>query len=81
MQLPFPCNDKGATQTETTLRVASHARVFALGDVSTMDPSGSTPSPQLPPTAQVSSHVHLVFFGSVTVPADMRVMLPMRGTA
>ena len=53
MQLPFPCNDKGITQTETTLRVASHTRVFALGDVATVDPSGSSPSPQLPPTAQV----------------------------
>ena len=55
MKLPFPSNDKGATQTETTLRVASHARVFALGDVSTMDPSGPVSNPQLPPTAQVAS--------------------------
>ena len=32
--LPFPTTAKGALETDPTLQVHSHARVFALGDVS-----------------------------------------------
>lgn len=33
LALPFSTNARGAMQTDATLRVLHHSRVFALGDV------------------------------------------------
>jgi NADH dehydrogenase FAD-containing subunit len=33
LKLPFSTNSRGAMQTDATLRVLHHSRVFALGDV------------------------------------------------
>jgi NADH dehydrogenase FAD-containing subunit len=62
LSLPFPTAPRGATQTDPTLRVLGHPRVFALGDVA-MARSGAsvgasaggdlTTAQQLPATAQV----------------------------
>ncbi|GMH40647.1 hypothetical protein BSKO_08551 [Bryopsis sp. KO-2023] len=48
--IPFPRNRAGAMQTEDTLQVVNHTRVFALGDVSTQSPD----EPVFPATAQVA---------------------------
>ncbi|GAB4822180.1 hypothetical protein N2152v2_009226 [Parachlorella kessleri] len=63
LSIPFPTNARGATQTDPTLRVLGHPRVFALGDVA-MSRSGAsvgagaggdlTAGQQLPATAQVA---------------------------
>ena len=50
-QLPFDLNSRGAAETDATLRVRKHSRVFALGDVSGIDPLPADSS--LPATAQV----------------------------
>jgi NADH dehydrogenase FAD-containing subunit len=42
LNLPFPADATGATQTDSTLKVLRNRRVFALGDVSVSD--GSAPS-------------------------------------
>lgn len=54
LSLPFPANKRGAMETDATLRVMRHARVFALGDVAVVE----GPSTVLPPTAQVSEQSH-----------------------
>ena len=50
-QLPFDLNSRGAAETDATLRVRKHSRVFALGDVSGIDPLPADSA--LPATAQV----------------------------
>ena len=50
-QLPFDLNSRGAAETDATLRVRKHSRVFALGDVSGIDPQPQDSA--LPATAQV----------------------------
>lgn len=42
LNLPFPADSTGATQTDSTLKVLRNRRVFALGDVSVSD--GSSPN-------------------------------------
>lgn len=58
LQLPFPTTAAGATQTDTTLRVLGHQRVFALGDVAVSGSSstsvGAAEAEALPATAQVA---------------------------
>eukprot|EP00798_Chlamydomonas_sp_ICE-L_P017167 gene17167-23483_t len=55
---PLPISDSGSILTDATLRVASHSRIFALGDVSVSgqgyanDASAPTPGQPLPATAQ-----------------------------
>eukprot|EP00803_Ostreobium_quekettii_P007009 evm.model.scf_65.16 EVM.evm.TU.scf_65.16 scf_65:121184-122824(-) len=51
-RFPFPRSRAGALQTDATLRVINHARVFALGDVAV---AGSEAGGRgFPPTAQVA---------------------------
>ncbi len=50
-QLPFDLISRGAAETDATLRVRKHSRVFALGDVSGIDPQPQDSA--LPATAQV----------------------------
>ncbi|KAI7840189.1 hypothetical protein COHA_005972 [Chlorella ohadii] len=50
--LPFGTNARGAMQTDATLRVLRHQRVFALGDVAVS--AGGREQPPLPATAQVA---------------------------
>ena len=52
-QMPFELNTRGAAETDSTLRVRKHSRVFALGDVAGIDASPEDGS--LPATAQVTS--------------------------
>ncbi|KAI3435718.1 hypothetical protein D9Q98_001776 [Chlorella vulgaris] len=52
LKLPFSTNSRGAMQTDATLRVLHHSRVFALGDVAVS--SGGQEQPPLPATAQVA---------------------------
>lgn len=69
LSLPFPTNQRGATQTDPTLRVVGHQRVFALGDIAVSRSSGSVGASaggdlsaageQLPATAQVCGGVFL----------------------
>lgn len=69
LDLPFPADSTGATQTDSTLKVLRNRRVFALGDVSVSDRSSPTKENQqeevstsnqsingekLPATAQVA---------------------------
>jgi len=69
LELPFPADATGATQTDSTLKVLHNRRVFALGDVSVSDGSApkkenqqgevspsnqSSSSKKLPATAQVA---------------------------
>ena len=54
VQLPFDLNSRGAAETDATLRVRKHSRVFALGDVSGIDPLPADSA--LPATAQVTKH-------------------------
>lgn len=55
LSLPFPSNSRGATQTDATLRVIGHERVFALGDVAVSNTANSSEAGQnLPATAQVA---------------------------
>lgn len=56
---PFPCDSRGQLETDSTLRVVRHSRVFALGDVSRSQPeqstgSGSSSASFYPATAQVA---------------------------
>ncbi len=54
-QLPFDLNSRGAAETDATLRVRKHSRVFALGDVSGIEPLPADSG--LPATAQVHACV------------------------
>ena len=50
MRSEIPLNSRGQAETDETLRVKGHPRIFALGDSSTLrDPNGRL----LPATAQV----------------------------
>lgn len=51
LALPFPMDQRGAMQTDPTLRVLRNQHVFALGDVAV---SGADPAKRLPATAQVA---------------------------
>jgi len=53
--LPFPLDARGQLEAEATLRLRSHPRVFAIGDVSLVpaESPGSTWSSSYPATAQV----------------------------
>ena len=49
--MPFELNERGAAETDSTLRVLKHSRVFALGDVSGIHVAQQEGA--LPATAQV----------------------------
>lgn len=49
--VPFPLNSRGQTETDETLRVKGHPRVFALGDAAGV---ASSKGETLAPTAQVA---------------------------
>ena len=52
----FPLNGRGQVETDDTLRVKGHPRIFAIGDSAFLRDSSGKP---LPTTAQVS--IHLIF--------------------
>lgn len=52
MELPFPCNDKGAMKTYDTLQIVGNPHVFALGDLASSAVEGQQLD-VLPATAQV----------------------------
>lgn len=52
MDLPFPCNDKGALKTYDTLQTVGDSHVFALGDLASSAVEGQQLD-VLPATAQV----------------------------
>lgn len=54
LTLPFPTTSRGALQTEPTLQVLGHERVFALGDVAMSSNNKNKISEPLPATAQVA---------------------------
>ena len=53
MELPFPCNDKGAMKTYDTLQIVGNPHVFALGDLASSAVDGQQLG-VLPATAQAS---------------------------
>lgn len=53
MELPFPCNDKGAMKTYDTLQIVGNPHVFALGDLASSAVDGQQLD-VLPATAQAS---------------------------
>ena len=59
LKFPFPCDGRGATQTDSTLKVLRNRRVFALGDVAVAthaEPSSPSSSPLSPsPTYENST--------------------------
>ena len=59
MDLPFPCNDKGAMKTYDTLQIVGNPHVFALGDLASSAEDGQQLE-ALPATAQVSACLYLV---------------------
>lgn len=75
LSLPFPLNSKGATETDETLRVVSHPRVFALGDVSGMQLPNSDP---LPITAQVAFQQADYVAWNLWAAINNRPLLPFR---
>lgn len=78
--LPFPSNAAGAIETDPTLRVRMHARVFALGDVSGSEPpppAGQQPS-NYPATAQVAFQQADYAAWNVWAAINGRPLLPFR---
>jgi len=78
--LPFPSNAAGAIETDPTLRVRMHARVFALGDVSGSEPpppAGRQPS-NYPATAQVAFQQADYAAWNVWAAINGRPLLPFR---
>jgi NADH:ubiquinone reductase (non-electrogenic) len=59
---PFPLNGKGQVETEDTLRVKGHPRIFAIGDSAFLRDSSGQP---FPTTAQVLFHL---FFLNIPPP-------------
>lgn len=80
---PFPINPKGSIQTESTLQVKEHDRVFALGDVSGPDyeaqgtADGTSPSGP-PATAQVAFQQADYVAWNIWASINGRKLLPFR---
>lgn len=82
---PFPLSDRGQLETDATLRVLRHARVFALGDVSrgqytpTGDGSGSSAGGGFyPATAQVAFQQADYAAWNIWAGINGRPLLPFR---
>ncbi|KAK9792690.1 hypothetical protein WJX73_001665 [Symbiochloris irregularis] len=72
LKVPFPCDDRGSTRTDATLRVQGHAHVFALGDVAVS--SGSPP----PATAQVAFQQSDYVAWNLWAAINRRPLLPFK---
>lgn len=80
--MPFPTNPRGFLETDSTLRVRSHARVFAIGDVSMVPDadasSSSGASTYYPPTAQVAFQAADYAAWNLWAAMNGRTLLPFR---
>lgn len=80
---PFPCDSRGQLETDPTLRVVKHSRVFALGDVSKGQPDqqtgdGSSSTSYYPATAQVAFQQADYAAWNIWAAINGRPLLPFR---
>lgn len=76
LKMPFELNTRGAAETDSTLRVRKHSRVFALGDVAGIDASPEDGS--LPATAQVAFQQADYVAWNVWAAINGRPLLPFK---
>ncbi|GAQ79157.1 NADH-dehydrogenase [Klebsormidium nitens] len=72
---PFPLNSRGQTETDETLRVKGHPRVFALGDAAGV---ASKQGVTLAPTAQVAFQAADYVGWNIWAAINGRPLLPFR---